>query len=56
MKDGDQFTLRESSGSVYLLDDSEQAKPFEGKPVKVTGSLGAKARIIHVETIELIFA
>jgi hypothetical protein len=55
-RDTDQFTLRNSSGAVYLLDDSERARPFEGKPVKVTGSFGNEARMIHVETIELIVA
>ena len=54
VKDGEQFTLRDSSGIVYLLDDTEKAQPFEGKPVKVTGHLGTEAKIIHVESIELI--
>jgi uncharacterized protein YdeI (BOF family) len=56
ISDGDQFTLRDSSGSVYLLDDSERASPFADKRVKVTGSLGTEARFIHVETIESIIA
>jgi hypothetical protein len=54
IKDGEQFTLRDSSGVVYLLDDSAKAKPFEGKPVKVTGHFGIEARIIQVESIEVI--
>ena len=54
IKDGEQFTLRDSSGVVYLLDDSEKAQPFEGKPVKVTGHFGDEAKIIHVESIEVI--
>jgi hypothetical protein len=52
VKNGDQFALRDSSGAVYTLDDSQRAKPFEGKTVKVTGQLDEQAKVIHVESIE----
>ena len=52
VKNGDQFALRDSSGAVYTLDDSQRAKPFEGKTVKVTGQLDEQAKVIHVENIE----
>jgi len=52
VKNGDQFALRDSSGAVYTLDDSECAKPFDGKTVKVTGQLDEQAKVIHVESIE----
>jgi uncharacterized protein YdeI (BOF family) len=52
VKDGEQYLLRDSSGQVYKLDDSERAKPFEGKTVKVTGHLDTEAKLIHVENIE----
>lgn len=52
VKNGDQFALRDSSGVVYTLDDTERAKPFEGKTVKVTGQLDEQAKVIHVESIE----
>jgi uncharacterized protein YdeI (BOF family) len=52
VKNGDQFALRDSSGAVYALDDSQRAKPFEGKTVKVTGQLDEQAKVIHVESIE----
>ena len=52
VKDGEQFSLRDSSGQVYKLDDPERAKPFEGKAVKVTGQLDMHAKLIHVESIE----
>jgi len=43
------FVLRDSSGNdTYLLDDQEQAKTFEGRYVKVTGTLDAKSKTIHV--------
>jgi len=52
----EQFVLQDSSGGVYKLDDSERAKPYEGKSVKVTGQLDAQAKMIHVESIESIEA
>jgi uncharacterized protein YdeI (BOF family) len=52
VKDGEQYVLRDSSGSVYKLDDSSRAQAFEGKTVKVTGKLDANAKMIHVDSIE----
>ncbi len=52
VKNGDQYALRDSSGAIYTLDDTERAKPFEGKTVKVTGQLDEQAKVIHVESIE----
>jgi|ERR1035441_8341482 uncharacterized protein YdeI (BOF family) len=51
VKDGEQYVLRDSSGSVYKLDDSSRAQTFEGKTVKVTGRLDANSKMIHVDTI-----
>src|SRR5580700_10071518 len=39
VKDGSAYVLKDSSGSVYKLDDATRAQPFEGKSVKVTGKL-----------------
>ena len=52
MKEGDQYVLRDSSGQVYKLDDSTRAQQFEGKQVKVTGTLDADSKMIHVDNIE----
>jgi uncharacterized protein YdeI (BOF family) len=52
VKDGEQYVLRDSSGSVYKLDDSSRAQAFEGKTVKVTGRLDANSKMIHVSSIE----
>jgi len=52
VKDGEAYTLRDSSGQVYKLDDSASAKPYEGKSVKITGQLDQQAKLIHVESIE----
>ena len=52
VKDGGQYVLRDSSGASYTLDDTERAKPFEGKQVKVTGKLDEQSKVIHVESIQ----
>jgi hypothetical protein len=52
VKRGGAFALRDSSGQVFKLDNSESAKPYEGKAVKVTGQLDEQAKLIHVESIE----
>jgi hypothetical protein len=52
VKDGDGYSLKDSSGSTFKLDDSSKAQQFEGKSVKVTGELDEQAKMIHVESIE----
>jgi hypothetical protein len=52
VKSGAAYVLRDSSGQVYKLDNTESAKPYEGKPMKVTGQLDEQAMLIHVESIE----
>lgn len=52
VKDGEQYVLRDSTGSVYKLDDSSRAQAFEGKTVKVTGRLDANSKMIHVDSIQ----
>ena len=37
--------------TTYKLDDQEKAKQFEGKNVKVTGTLDASTNTIHVSEI-----
>jgi uncharacterized protein YdeI (BOF family) len=52
VKNGEQFVLRDSSGSIYKLDDSSRAQTFEGKTVKVTGKLDPDSKMIHVDSIQ----
>jgi hypothetical protein len=52
VKNGEQYMLRDSTGQIYGLDDSDKAKQFEGKTVKVTGQLDAQAKVIHVQDIQ----
>ena len=37
---------------IYKLDDPAKAKPYLGKPVKVTGKLDMNSNTIQVESIE----
>ncbi len=46
------FVLQDSSGATYNLDDQEKAKQFDGKDVKVVGTLDEQTKTIHVSTIE----
>jgi hypothetical protein len=52
-KNGDSFVLSDPrSKTSYMLDDARKASQFEGKKVKVTGTVDVANNIIHVETIE----
>jgi hypothetical protein len=52
-KSGSQFVLRESpSEKWYQLDDQETAAKFDGKAVKVSGTLDGVGNIIHIRSIE----
>jgi hypothetical protein len=51
-KAGGKFVLRDTaSNTMYLLDDEGKAKPFEGQEVKVSGTLDAQTKTIHVSSI-----
>jgi hypothetical protein len=54
IKDGSRYVLKVSSSSTYQLDDQDRAKQYEGKQVKVAGTLGANGNSLHVISIELI--
>jgi uncharacterized protein YdeI (BOF family) len=52
MKQGDVFVLSDNADKTnYQLDDAKKASKYEGKTVKVTGTLDAQNLTIHVETI-----
>jgi Protein of unknown function (DUF5818) len=52
-KNADNFVLSDPrSKTSYMLDDVRKASQFEGKKVKVTGTVDVANNIIHVETIE----
>jgi hypothetical protein len=53
MKDGENFVLNDAANKTsYMLDDAQKASQYEGKKVKVTGTVDAASNTIHVETIE----
>lgn len=45
------YVLTASSGTMYQLDDQDVAKKYEGKKVKVTGSVDSTDSTIHVRHI-----
>ncbi|HZR57131.1 MAG TPA: DUF5818 domain-containing protein [Terriglobales bacterium] len=47
------YVLR-SGDLEYKLDDQNRAKQYDGKSVKVTGSLDKKNNSIHINAIELV--
>ena len=53
LKSGDSFVLSDSvAKSRYILDDQDKVRRYEGKHVKVTGTIDVASNTIHVETIE----
>ena len=53
IKSGEKFVLSDAANKLsYMLDDPEKASQFEGKKVKVTGTVDAASNTIHVETIQ----
>lgn len=52
VKVGDKYMLRTTDNTTYQLDDPDKAKDYEGKQVKVTGSLDAKGKLIHIQNVE----
>jgi len=53
-KSGDKFLFSDaSSNASYMLDDQQAARKFDGKKVKVTGTLDAANNLIRVQSIEL---
>jgi Protein of unknown function (DUF5818) len=54
LKDGSRYILKVSSKNVYQLDDQEKAKRYEGKQVKIEGTLDATGNSVHITSIELL--
>jgi uncharacterized protein YdeI (BOF family) len=53
IKNGDSFVLSDTASKLsYKLDDPAKASQFEGKKVKVTGTVDVGTNTIHVETIQ----
>jgi hypothetical protein len=41
-----------ATNTSYKLDDSSKAKSYDGKDVKVTGTLDSSSNTIHVQSID----
>ena len=54
IKLGNKYVLKTTDKQTYELDDQDQAREYEGKQVKIVGSLDRTTNIIHVTSIELI--
>ena len=52
-KYGPKLVLEDSSmRASYQLDDQRKAEKYQGKNVRITGTLDAENNVIHVQTIE----
>jgi hypothetical protein len=50
VKSGDKYVLQDAaSGKTYDIDHQDQVKQYEGKKVRVHGTLDASANMIHVQ-------
>jgi Protein of unknown function (DUF5818) len=49
VKSGDKFVLQDESGTTYDTDHQDEMAKFEGKRVKVHGTLDASGKMIHVQ-------
>ncbi len=55
LKSGENFVLSDLvTKARYLLDNQDEARPYEGKNVKVTGTIDVANNMIHIETIEVV--
>jgi hypothetical protein len=54
VKDAGHYVLKVSNECVYQLDDEQKAKEYEGKDVRVVGTLDAHGAILRVSDIEVI--
>lgn len=52
VKSGDEFVFTTQDNVKFQLDDQERARSYQGQQVKVTGTVDATARKIHVQKIE----
>ena len=50
VKSGDKYVLQDvSSGKTYDIDHQDQVKQYEGKKVRVHGTLDASGKMIHLQ-------
>jgi hypothetical protein len=54
IKLGNKYVLKTTDPQTYELDDQDRAREYEGKQVKIVGSLDPTTNMIHITSIELI--
>jgi Protein of unknown function (DUF5818) len=52
VKEDGKYVLKASDNKTYQIDDQEKAKQFEGKQVKIVGSLDMSTGTIRIQSIE----
>ena len=49
VKAGDKYVLQDASGKTYDIDHQDEVKKFDGKKVRVRGTLDQQTKTIHVQ-------
>jgi len=49
VQQGDKYVLQADNGTTYDIDHQDQVKKFEGKKVRVHGTLDPSGKMIHVQ-------
>jgi cytoskeletal protein RodZ len=49
VQQGSKYVLQADNGTTYDIDHQDQVKKFEGKKVRVHGTLDASGKMIHVQ-------
>jgi hypothetical protein len=49
VKSGDKYVLQDAGGKAWDIDRQDIVKKFEGKQVRVTGTLGEDGKTIHMK-------
>jgi hypothetical protein len=48
-KSGDKYVLQDAGGKTYDVDHQEEVKKFEGKQVRIKGTLDPDGKTIHIK-------
>jgi hypothetical protein len=51
VRDGGRFALREFDGTLFALDSTGRAWPFEGEDVSISGYFNPESRLLHICSI-----
>lgn len=54
VKDESRYVLKAADGASYQIAEQEKARRYEGKQVKITGSIDAHGTTLHISRIELL--